>query len=111
MRPTAGLHQDPLSRGVGGSVLHVVLLGDGSFQSPSLAVHGPALPFAYVAVQDVLDVLNDEVNGHWRETDRGDFQASLEMLEKSAGKVVFKKKHSPMLSTPLGMMTSAYFLV
>ncbi len=66
VRPTTGLQQDPLSRRISsGSVLQVTRFRNGAFEAPPVAVHGPALPFADVTVQYVLDVLYDEVDGHW----------------------------------------------
>lgn len=69
MRPTTGLQQDPLSWRITGSVLQVALFRNGPFEAPPVAVNGPTLPFAEVTVQYVLDVLYDEVDGHWGETD------------------------------------------
>lgn len=48
--------------------MQVILLGNGSLQAPP--VDGAALPFAEVSVQYVLDVLYDEVDGHWEERTR-----------------------------------------
>lgn len=68
MRPTARLQQGPLPCRTTDAVVQVILLGNGSLQAPP--VDGAALPFADVSVQYVLDVLYDEVDGHWEETTR-----------------------------------------
>ena len=68
MRPTAGLQQDPLPW-MSGSDLQVALLRNGSLEAAPVAAHGPTLPFAEFSIQNVLDVLHDEVDGHWWETD------------------------------------------
>lgn len=65
MGPTARLQQGPLRRRTTDAIVQVVLLGNGSLQAPP--VNGATLPFADVAVKDILDVLHDEVDGHWEE--------------------------------------------
>lgn len=45
--------------------MQVALLRNGPFQAPP--VDGTTLPFADVSVQYILDVLYDEVDGHWQE--------------------------------------------
>lgn len=62
-------------------------------------------------------MLHNEVNGHWWKSEKnelGDFSVflTLQRARKCWNVFIFlRKKHSPILSTPLGMMTSAYFLV
>lgn len=65
MRPTAGLQQGPLPCRTTDAAVQVALLGNGSLQAPP--VDGAALPFADVAVQYILDVLYNKVDGHWGE--------------------------------------------
>ena len=57
VRAAAGLQQHPLPRQVG-------LLRDGALQAPCVAIGRPALPPAEVSVEDVLNVLHDQVDGH-----------------------------------------------
>lgn len=87
--------------------MQVALLRNGPFQAPP--VDGATLPFADVSIQYILDVLYDEVDGHWQER--------FHLKRFTVGGKTFAKnghhlkKRLPMLSTPLGMMTSTYFFV
>lgn len=68
VRPTTGLQQDPLPWRIDSSGLYVTLLSDAPFEARPLAIYGSTLPSADVSVQNVLDVLHNEVDGHWWET-------------------------------------------
>lgn len=65
MGSAAGLHVDPLHRGVADPTGDVALLRDGPFNPAAVPSNRSALPFADVPVQDVLDVLHNKVDGHW----------------------------------------------
>lgn len=56
----AGLQVGPLAGAQQGAA--VCLLGEGPFGGATVPVHGPPLPLADVAVEDVLDVLHNEVD-------------------------------------------------
>lgn len=106
VRPTTGLQQDPLSWRISCSILQVALLRNDSFQATP--IDGPTLPFTDVSIQNVLDVLHNEVDGHWCETHKK-FVKRLRCWRNELQPC--EKNRLPILSTPLGMMTSAYFLV
>lgn len=97
MRPTTGLQQDPLSW----RVLQVARLGNGPLERSPVAVDGRTLPFADVPVQYVLDVLHDEVDGHWWQME-GLISILLGETEKHITKEKKKKKTTyPYCQLPL----------
>lgn len=68
MRPSARFQHGSLGgRGCRAAGARL-LLGHTPLQAPPMGVsiNGSPLPLADIAVQDVLDVLHDEVNRHWR---------------------------------------------
>lgn len=81
-------------------------LGRAPLSGGYVTVQVAVLPFAEAAVEDVLNVLHYQVDRDCKNESNGSyiFFFLLHSLKNES-------KHSPRLSAPRGMMTSAYFFV
>lgn len=61
VRPATGLHGNPFSWQT------VSLVRDDPLEPPAVDTHWTPLPFTNVPTEDVLDVLHNEIDGHWSE--------------------------------------------